>query len=501
MSKKSWLMYMTMLLGPALAIGIGALVLLDRERDRWGDQLRRDAAFRAVVMAENLSAALAGQREPLLDHLRGLAGADLGSELARWEAREPLVRNLFVWQRNSGLLYPAPEPSTKTPGFADWRPASREQQRFMQRYDSLFSGIRDWDVVGGGESQSLTSASLLPSQNLKSLDDGQDRRGWKFWYWEDRPYLLGWIQLPHNDLVLGVEVEFVYLLSRVLPAFKSSDYAGHGFALVDASGQIVHAVGNLGEDVAKPDVFVPVGEQLPNWQVGVFLEPTGSQPGRAFFWTALVVVLLLVGATVTGGLALIRQTQRGMLETRQKSNFVSNVSHELRSPLTTIRMYTEMLAEGRVTKEARRRHYLEVVVDESRRLSRLVDNVLTFSRLERGKQRYQTHRVDIAETLERQLDTQLPRLDQAGIPVALHLEPCWVRVDVDALEQVFLNLIDNAAKYGPLPEQERQNRIDIRLKKGRDRLEIWVEDRGRGIDPGNREKIFENYFMIEIYPL
>src|SRR4029079_19712539 len=124
-----------------------------------------------------------------------------------------------------------------------------------------------------------------------------------------------------------------------------------------------------------------VGEVLPDWQLGVFL----LNPGRLGHTarTLKLVIGLLVGLLVmaigVGGWLIVRDLNQQLRLARQKTDFVSNVSHELKTPLTSIRMFSELLGEGRVTDPERTRQYLSIISAESSRLTRLINNVLDFA--------------------------------------------------------------------------------------------------------------------------
>jgi signal transduction histidine kinase len=246
----------------------------------------------------------------------------------------------------------------------------------------------------------------------------------------------------------------------------------------------------------RPFVATEIGEVLPHWEVAVYLLDPGilSQAAQTLKLTlGLLIVLLLVTISV-GSWLIVRDLNRQLTLARQKTDFVSNVSHELKTPLTSIRMFAELLAEGRVSDRARQNSYLHIITAETARLTRLINNVLDFARLERGEKKYIFQHCDIAEVVHDTVETLRPHLEQNGFTLecALPAEPCVVHADRDALAQVLVNLLSNAEKYSG-----DRKEIHVELHRHSDPLpfvEVNVQDRGLGVPHGCEEKIFEQFY-------
>jgi signal transduction histidine kinase len=194
---------------------------------------------------------------------------------------------------------------------------------------------------------------------------------------------------------------------------------------------------------------------------------------------------------------LVLDLRRQLLLARQKTDFVSNVSHELKTPLTSIRMFSELLAESRVTAPEKQRAYLLVIASETARLTRLINNVLDFARLDRGEKKYARNRCDLAAIAHEVAESYRPQLEAAGFVVRCHApgSPVLVFGDRDAIAQVVLNLLSNVEKYSP-PAKEAA--IEITTPpvdaQGRAWAELRVLDRGPGVPAGLEEKIFEQFY-------
>jgi signal transduction histidine kinase len=179
---------------------------------------------------------------------------------------------------------------------------------------------------------------------------------------------------------------------------------------------------------------------------------------------------------------------------RQKTDFVGNVSHELKTPLTSIRMFSELLAEGRVADAAKQRSYLQIITAEAARLTRLINNVLDFSRMERGEKKYNFQPCDLAGVVHGIEQAFRPHLEAGGFKFICELPeaPIAVRGDADALSQIIVNLLSNAEKYFSGGKE-----ITLQLAQRQMPLphaEIKVLDRGSGVPRGSGEKIFEKFY-------
>jgi signal transduction histidine kinase len=287
------------------------------------------------------------------------------------------------------------------------------------------------------------------------------------------------------------------LLGQLAAALPADLPAGEALALLDGLGRVLHQTGAL--DVApETDALarLPVGPALPHWQLAAYARrPLGPAAGQqAVQALSGLLIAIFVVAILVGGALLWREAYRSELEARQKTSFVSNVSHELKTPLTTIRMYAELLSEGRVQDPARRGHYLDTIVAESQRLTRLINNVLDFSRLEQGRKDYHPAELELGQVVGAVLDTQALRLEQAGMRLVRGLPagPLSVTTDRDALEQVLLNLIDNAIKYASEGKE-----LEVRLVQEAAGVAIEVLDRGPGVPAAARERVFAKFERLD----
>lgn len=200
-------------------------------------------------------------------------------------------------------------------------------------------------------------------------------------------------------------------------------------------------------------------------------------------WVAAVLALLALYLLLAGVMKL----------SARRAAFVSSVTHELRTPLTTFRLYSEMLVEGMVTDEEKRQDYLRTMLSESERLNHLVENVLSYSRIERGNARSKFESLEVADLLEQMRPVLQRRVDQEDAALSIELADPTLRVETDitAVGQILFNLVDNACKYG-LPEA-RGGRITLEVQKGRGGVIFEVRDEGRGIDRAEKKRLFRAF--------
>ena len=218
-------------------------------------------------------------------------------------------------------------------------------------------------------------------------------------------------------------------------------------------------------------------------------------PGASLLaWVTLVLAIVFVG----GFVALYRVGLSQIKLTRQQQDFVSAVSHELKSPLTSIRMYGEMLKEG-WADEGKRQQYYEFIHDESERLSRLISNVLRLAKITRNEPQFDlkpTKVVDLMSNTESKISNQIER---AGFELRFQTfndaDQATISIDQDCFAQIIINLVDNAIKFSKAAENKV---IEVSSKLSKDgRILFSVRDYGPGIPKDQMKRIFELFYRSE----
>jgi signal transduction histidine kinase len=202
-------------------------------------------------------------------------------------------------------------------------------------------------------------------------------------------------------------------------------------------------------------------------------------------------ILALTSALVVVAIFQLRREQELAL---LRTDFVSSVSHQLRTPLAQIRMFGETLLLGRVRNDEERQRSLEIIVKEAQRLTHQVDNVLHFSRAQRGEIALSLRETHLAPLISEVLESFCPLAEAQNCRVESSLdESLQALVDPGAFRQILLNLLENAVKYGP-----QDQIVDVRLRKGAaGTVQLLVEDEGEGIPEDQRDEIFAPYSRLE----
>ena len=296
---------------------------------------------------------------------------------------------------------------------------------------------------------------------------------------------------------MAFAIEFPQLRSR---AEKEWVVYGQEPWLVKVSSAptpLVFAVSSAG--VAPPgtkltSVKTPLSYPLEGFPgLEVELDPSrfAGNPAPAALIAAGIGLILVL--TLLSGYLLLHGVNRDLQMAEMRSQFVASVSHELKTPLTAIRMFAETLVLGRTRDEITRSEYLETIMSESERLARLVDNVLDFSKIEQGKKIYRMRPTALPEVARSAARAMEYPLAQQGFDLNVSIDEKFpaLSADSDALEQAILNLLSNAMKYSGSSRQ-----IDLCCTRVNGEAVIAVRDRGIGISPTDQPHIFEKFYRV-----
>jgi two-component system phosphate regulon sensor histidine kinase PhoR len=233
-------------------------------------------------------------------------------------------------------------------------------------------------------------------------------------------------------------------------------------------------------------VFLPAALLL---AVGILILVYGSVPRDYVFG---VLILTFVGTTLVGAILTTVVLYRFARVARLQTDFVNKVSHELRTPLTSIRMFVETLQLGRLQDPDRQREALEIVADETARLSGLINRLLDWARMESGRRTYQLSRQPVAPIVDLALQALEPQLLQQPAEVVREVAPDLppVLADRDALAEAILNLLNNALKYTGAAKRIVIGAVAL----GDAAVSIRVSDNGPGIPWREQKRIFQKFY-------
>jgi signal transduction histidine kinase len=233
---------------------------------------------------------------------------------------------------------------------------------------------------------------------------------------------------------------------------------------------------------------------IPNFQLGILLKgETIENLVKSRSTTNLILILILVVILIAGVYIVFRNIKKEMELAKIKSDFVSNVSHELRTPLALISMFAETLEMGRATTEEKKKEYYTIISKEATRLSRIVNKILSFSRIEAGKKEYRFSKMNINSLVEDVFNSYQFHLKNNGFKFSFSTgRPVPdIEADGEAISEAIINLIDNAIKYS-------KDNKEITITTGSEQGYIFIEikDKGVGISEENQKKIFEKFFRV-----
>ncbi len=235
-------------------------------------------------------------------------------------------------------------------------------------------------------------------------------------------------------------------------------------------------------------VFVPAALML---AVGILILVYGSV-ARDFVFGG--IILALVVTTVVGTAVVLAVLYREAEVARLQTDFVNKVSHDLRTPLTSIRMFVETLQLGRVQDPARQSEALEIIADETARLSTLINRLLDWARMESGRRSYTLRRVRLDAVVDAAIQAFEPQTLVGNVTVARAVEPDLPEVmgDPQALVEALLNLLNNAHKYtGP------EKRIEVGARREGPTVLLTVSDNGPGIPRRDQKRIFDKFYRAQ----
>lgn len=457
--------FLLIVLVPLAIVGWLGMRLAREQHERAGARLEE-------VMHDNLRrldvsiGALLDKRER--DVRLGIDGSPLTAEALRAQTRQtPIVSQYFNTDTDGELTHPSLMGQL-----------SANEEEFLRRTRDIWAGRQ-----------------LVPQNRQES--DGLSEpisSGWHPWFWGDGLRLIYWWR-DRSGQIVGAELDRMRLLSDVVASLPETDPQAPSLAtsrirLVDATGGVLYQWGVYEPtDGEWPLVSHALNQPLAAWSLQYFAADTSENGWRQTLFGLLPGIGGL--AVVVFGLAFyfFRESSREMCEAAQRVSFVNQVSHELKTPLTNIRMYAELL-EDELSNDDGSRQYLGVIVSESQRLSRLITNILTFSRGERRELKLRRRTGVVDDAVQALLEQFRPSLENHGVTAGF--EPGAgrpVSFDVDAVQQIVANLLTNVEKYAA-----SGRRVDVTSEQVGDEVTITVSDRGPGIPIREHERIFEPFY-------
>ena len=300
-----------------------------------------------------------------------------------------------------------------------------------------------------------------------------------------------------KDVVLGIRVDNAVLIQDRLPMIQDRIPVPDDWLvqIVDSAGRVIS--GEEGPASGKADLGSPFvlgfNQDFPPWQIRIFQKFPHSldRQNNLRRNVYILIVVVVVAVLFLGGFMAIRSTAKELELARLKSEFVSTVSHEFRTPLMSIRYLSEMLDGGRVKGEDKKKIYYGKINKESERLSRLIENMLDFSKIEAGMKEYKFEDLSIKGMVKEVSDRFKQYMADKKMTLECEIQESLpaIHADREALSRALFNLLDNAVKYsGKNPV------IRLRASLEEEAVFLEVHDRGAGISKDDQKKVFEKFY-------
>jgi signal transduction histidine kinase len=327
--------------------------------------------------------------------------------------------------------------------------------------------------------------------------------GWYAWHWGRGVHLIFWRRLATGHIV-GAELDRSRWIADLIAELPQTPQAAtpspqSRIQLVDSHDQAVYQWGAFEPPRdAAPLAELPASAPLSSWRLKFFVAEDRLTAGAG----ASARFNLIAGLSAIGIVLLViagifyRESSRELREAATRVNFVNQVSHELKTPLTNIRLYAELLDEQLQNVDAGdaavAHERLAVIVGESGRLSRLIGNVLSFSQEQRRQVKIHPRPGCVDDTIAVVLHQFQPALAAQGVATSFSAgASAAVNFDADAVEQILVNLLSNVEKYAV-----QGGRLDLASRQDGERTTITVSDAGPGIPPEERDRVFEPFYRL-----
>jgi len=493
--RRSTTLFIILVLLPlALLAWLGTYLIRDAEK-------RTDASMQAIL-AERLSSAdyhMLHDMRQLTDRLDtwGALSHPSASQMAEKLAEHPWVAESWWWS-------PGPNPTQVREGRADFSPGAvynRETRNAAiaeatRRPENLpiFDPVLDnggppfQRITSGRTSEWMTYLKMF-GYHIDDRPQQEAMQGWSGWHVGDSTFIF-WHRFADGSLACALMNPQILMRSlfRRLPQPGLAVPPGR-MMLTTVKGIPLHQWGKRLHGSDGPSAaHRACSEPLSQWELAY--SPAHEEFPKPYLFPILLGVSSGIVLVFVVGWLYFHESAREIRLAQQRVTFVNQISHELKTPLTNIRLYTEMAshrAESQGDTIARRQ--LGVVEAETSRLDRLIQNVLNYARQQRDKLTIQTKELVLDEVVSRTIEFWKPLLENKGFEIVRSLQgPPLVKADPDAIEQILGNLISNVEKYANIGKW-----ISIRTESDPRHARIIIEDHGPGIPSGKRRSVFEPF--------
>ena len=485
MIRSRFTIYWIVFLLSSLSLAIVAGLFVYKELVRFREQAEMSVTAQLVQTEAQLASLVDEIKTEATRQLVSFHTEGLEFQLTKWGNENPLIQDTFIWREAYGFQGLS-EASISEIEELPWQRAWNGEEELFSKDALIGSGILSIDPVftrvsATGENYGYLNENLeiLQYKGVKTNPyvgwmsvDLDDQRQWIFWH-----------QLAKGEEVRGFFLNLAYLSDQatgVVTSFVASD--------IDVDFAFDPLSGTLGRYAQLSEL----GDEFPAWYLLVQLsKEAASQESIILLSGGLVLGLFLV--LIAGGSVVIHKAHTDHQDILQKTTFVSAVSHELKTPLTSIRMYSELLDSENLEPQ-KRAQYTDTISRESQRLTSLINNLLTHSSIEHGKRKYRYMEFDLVSMISTTLKDYEKAIQFAGVDCEVDMpqELIQVKFDESVLKMVLVNLIENVLKHAC-----DGGWIQIAAREEAGIVFLEVADKGTGIPDENRKLIFDPFFQGE----
>ena len=466
MNRKLTIILIIMVIIPIGLLSWMGFASIQSEKDRAKQQVQYFGKQKLELVQENITLFFK-EMESDINKFLDLVGTDI-DDIRILQREQKLIKQVFLVEKD-GLIYPSSE-----------IPLSKREDDFLTR-------IKETDI----------SFYFLLKPEVETLDEKQKIKGWHTWFMGDGINFIYWKQTKTSDqeiVIEGVELNRSALLSEIINSLPTTNGNDSDFriSLLDVNGDTIYQWGSFSPlESSNPESFCSLHYPLSSWHLEYFVDPYSvNSSGNSLVFALSLVTLFIV--IILLSVYLYRESTREIREASQKVSFVNQVSHELKTPLTNIRMYAELLEKRFASEDVKTIKHLNIIISESGRLGRLINNVLSFAKDQKNGVNFNPVPVVPDKIIEHILDSFKYSLKTKGIKLSTKLKASnTVLVDPDILEQILSNLISNVEKYAV---EGKWIKIESSIEDTM--LILTVRDKGAGIPDTLKEKVFEPFFRI-----
>ena len=419
--------------------------------------------------------------------------------------RSAYISGIYVEDSEKNILFPSPSQTlseNEQSFLTNIRSISRNRSLFNGQKELNTGRVLEQQLQQSLQQQSVTmSRKLSPlSRSLSESDFVAQQQGWIAWYQDRNLHHVFWFKDAQQRLYL-LSLDRVRILSEIIALLPEStaDNKHYGdrlnnvaIRLYNSNDEVIYEWGSYVVE-QQQSIDIMLSYPLSSWKLSWYSKELSEQNFHKT-WSILLIALLASILFIVLMSVFYREYRREIHLAQQRVNFVSQVSHELKTPLTNIRMYADLLEAniGPVNEDevSKSQHFLSVIVNESQRLTRLIDNVLSFAKVQKQSIRINKRPAIVDECIDNVLISFRPVFEQKNITINFSRGAnSSVSFDAQILEQILNNLLSNVEKYA-----SQGHRLDIRSTQDKQSVAIEIRDYGPGVSRTEHQKIFRPFY-------